>query len=199
MMKPNTAPPRRAWLAAFLFVSACTLVAGCTTTPFHTQASSADARREINASADATLSRLYNVSPNAHDLLARANGVLVFPDINKISFIVGGERGDGVLRVHGQPVRYYTIHGGSIGYQAGAQSKAVVLAFMTPEALDHFRNSNGWTVGADADLAVASFGANARISTASVKQPVVEFVLNNEGLLAGVALQGTKITPIRVG
>jgi lipid-binding SYLF domain-containing protein len=199
MMKPITAAPRRAWLAALFFVSACTVLTGCTTTPFHTQASSADARREVNASADATLSRLYNVLPNAQNLLARANGVLIFPDVNKISFIVGGEHGDGVLRVHGRPTGYYTISGGSIGYQAGAQSKAVVLAFMTPEALDHFRNSNGWNVGADADLAVASFGANATVNTASVKQPVVEFVLNNQGLLAGLALQGTKITPIRLG
>ena len=125
--------------------------------------------------------------------------MLIFPDVNKISFIVGGEHGDGVLRVRDRPVRYYTLSGGSIGYQAGAQSKAVVLAFMTPEALEHFRTSNGWTVGADADLAVASFGANARVNSASLNRPVVEFVLNNQGLLAGVALQGTKITPTRIG
>ena len=198
-MNTMTAVTRRGWRTALFLVSACTLLAACTTTPFHTTANSADARREINASADATLSRLYNVSPNAQSLVARAQGVLVFPDVNKVSFIVGGEHGDGVLRVHGRPVRYYTISGGSIGYQAGAQSKAVVLVFMTPQALEHFRTSSGWTVGADANLAVASFGANATVDTASIKQPVVEFVLNNEGLIAGVSLDGTKITPTRIG
>lgn len=199
MMKQMTTAPRRAFRAAFVFTSACVLLAACTTTDFHTQPTAAAARREINASADATMSRLYDVSPNARALVARANGVLIFPDVNKVSFVVGGEHGDGVLREHHEPVSYYTIGGGSIGYQAGAQSKAVVLLFMTPGALEHFRNSRGWTVGADATLAVASFGANASINTESAKRPVIEFVLNNEGLMAGVSLQGTKITPIRLG
>ena len=199
MMKQIPIAWQRARLAAFVFASACTLLAGCTTTGFHTQPNAAAARREINASADATLSKLYQAEPGARDLLARANGVLIFPDVNKISFIVGGEHGDGVLRVHREPVGYYTMSGGSIGYQAGAQSKAVVLVFLTPDALDHFRASKGWTVGADATLAVASFGAHGGVDTASAKQPVVEFVLNNAGLMAGVSLQGTKITPTRLG
>jgi lipid-binding SYLF domain-containing protein len=199
MMKPTMATWQRARLAAFVFVSACTLLAGCTTTGFHTEPNAAAARRQINASADATISRLYQVQPNARELLARADGVLIFPDVNKVSFIVGGEHGDGVLRVGREPVGYYTMSGGSIGYQAGAQSKAVVLVFLTPEALNHFRNSKGWTVGADATLAVASFGAHGGVNTQSAKPPVVEFVLNNAGLMAGVSLQGTKITPTRLG
>jgi lipid-binding SYLF domain-containing protein len=197
----NTITPvaRRFGLAAFALLATCAFLAGCTTTGPDIRANPADARREINASADATLSRLYQTAPGSEEIISRANGVLIFPDVNKISFIVGGEHGDGVLRVHGRPTGYYTISGGSIGYQAGAQSKAVVLVFMTPEALDRFQASKGWTVGADATVAVASFGATGRIDSASVNKPVVEFVLNNAGLMAGVSLQGTKITPIREG
>ena len=86
--------------------------------------------------------------------------MLIFPDVNKISFIVGGQHGDGVLRVSGHPTGYYTISGGSIGYQTGAQSKAVVLVFLTPEALRDFRESSGWTAGVNATVAVAKIGAN---------------------------------------
>jgi lipid-binding SYLF domain-containing protein len=196
---PITAVARRLGLAAFALLAACALVAGCTTTGPEVRASPTAARQEINAEANATLSKLYQAVPASRDLVARANGVLVFPDVNKVSFIVGGEHGDGVLRVRGDAVGYYTISGGSIGYQAGAQSKAVVLLFLTPDALEHFRASNGWTVGADATLAVASFGAHAGVTTESAKQPVVQFVLNNAGLMAGVSVQGTKITPIRLG
>ena len=187
-------------LAAWALVSACALLLGaCTTTGPDVRANPAAARSEINAEANATLSRLYQAVPGARDLVARAEGVLIFPDVNKVSFIVGGQHGDGVLRVGGKPVRYYTITGGSIGYQAGAQSKAVVLLFMTPQALANFRNSNGWTAGVNATVAVAKVGADGTIDTTTARQPVVQFVLNNAGLMAGVSVEGTKITPSRLG
>ena len=194
---PFSAHPAR--FAAWALVSVCALLAACTTTGPDVRADPAAARSEINAEADATLSRLYQATPDARNLVARADGVLIFPDVNKVSFIVGGQHGDGVLRVDGKPIRYYTISGGSIGYQAGAQSKAVVLLFLTPEALANFRNSNGWTAGVDATVAVATIGANGTIDTTTARQPVVQFVLNNAGLMAGVSVQGTKITPIRLG
>ncbi|HKU86258.1 MAG TPA: YSC84-related protein [Casimicrobiaceae bacterium] len=198
-MKSHPTPAHPARFAAWAFVSVCALLAACTTTGPDVRADPAAARAEINAEADATLSRLYQAAPDARNLVARADGVLIFPDVNKVSFIVGGQHGDGVLRVDGKPTRYYTISGGSIGYQAGAQSKAVVLLFLTPDALANFRNSNGWTAGVNATVAVAKIGANGTLDTTTARQPVVQFVLNNAGLMAGVSVQGTKITPIRLG
>ena len=126
--------------------------------------------------------------------MARAKGVLIFPDVLSGSFIIGAEHGKGVLRVGGANAGYYSTTAGSIGFQAGAQSKAMVL-FMTQGALDKFRNSSGWTV-ADATVAVVDIGANGRIDTNTAQQPVVGFVMNNGGLMAGVSLAGTKISKI---
>ena len=106
---------------------------------------------------------------------------------------MGGERGHGVLKVNGQNEGYYTTTSGSIGLQAGAQSKAIVMLFMTAEALEHFRNSNGWTAGADATVAVANIGANGQIDTNTMNEPIIGFVMTNAGLVAGVSLNGTKV------
>ena len=198
-MKSNPTFLHPARFAAWALASVCALLVACTTTGPDVRANPAAARSEINSEANATLSRLYQAAPGARDLVARADGVLIFPDVNKISFIVGGQHGDGVLRIHGRPASYYTISGGSIGYQAGAQSKAVVLLFLTPEALASFRNSNGWTAGVNATVAVAKVGADGTIDTTTARQPVMQFVLNNAGLMAGLSVEGTKITPIRLG
>lgn len=187
------ATPLRTGLA-FLTASMLALsLAACTTTVPREHATPAQQREDINARADATLNRLYDVAPDSHDLVRRAKGVLIFPKVLSASFIVGGEHGDGVLRVNGQNQGYYSTTSGSIGFQAGAQSKAIVMLFMTQEALDHFRNSSGWTAGADATVAVANIGANGSIDTATINEPVIGFVMTNAGLAAGVSLNGTKI------
>lgn len=167
--------------------------AGCTTTAPKDQPTASQQRNEINSKADATLSRLYKSSPDARALVQRAKGVLIFPTVLSAGFVVGGEHGNGVLRVGGRNEGYYSTTAGSIGFQVGAQSKAIVLVFTAQDALDKFRHSNGWTVGADATVAIANIGANGRIDTNTVKQSVVGFVLNNAGLMAGVSLEGTKI------
>ncbi|WP_459617380.1 BPSL1445 family SYLF domain-containing lipoprotein [Bordetella sp. 2513F-2] len=185
---------RRSGLAAASVALAGLVFTGCTTNSQDASATPSEQRSEINSGADATLSKLYEASPQARALVEQAKGVLVFPSVLGASFIVGGEYGKGVLRVGGQPVAYYSTASGSIGFQAGAQSRATVLLFMTDEALAHFRNSNGWTVGADATVAVAKIGANGSIDTNTARQPVVGFVMNNAGLMAGVSIDGTKIT-----
>jgi lipid-binding SYLF domain-containing protein len=176
---------------------ACTAVAGCTTTGSRDRGSRAAERTSIDAGVDSTLSRLYDSAPESRQLVARAAGVLVFPSVLSVSFGVGAEHGNGALRVRGKTVGYYDTTAGSIGFQAGAQSKAIVLLFMTPDSLAKFRNANGWTAGVDATVAVANVGANGSIDTNTVQQPVVGFVLNNAGLMAGVSLQGAKISKLR--
>lgn len=187
---------RRTGLAAITISAAGLLLAGCTTTPPSKPSAAAktDTREALNSAAAATLNKLYEAAPSSRELVARARGVLVFPDVLSGSFIIGAEHGKGVLQVGGSPAGYYRTTSGSIGFQAGAQSKAMVLLFMTDDALNKFRNSSGWTVGADATVAIVNIGANGRIDTNTAKQPIVGFVMNNGGLMAGVSLEGTKIS-----
>ena len=188
-----TMPTRRTALALAL---ACTALAACTTTGPGTEGSASAKRAEIDAGVNGALARLYESHPDSRELVARASGVLVFPKVVSVSFGVGGEHGDGALRMRGGTVGYYSTSTGSIGFQAGAQSKAIIMLFMTPEALAKFRDSKGWTVGADATVAVADIGATGKIDTKTAQQPIIGFVMSNAGLMAGVSLQGAKITKL---
>lgn len=191
----QTSPPTglRSALAFFTALLTALTLAACTTTLPHDSGTPAEQRQDINSRSDAALERLYENATESRDLVQRAHGVLIFPRVLSASFVVGGEHGNGVLRVKGQNQGYYSTTSGSIGFQAGAQSKAIIMLFMTQEALDHFRNSNGWTAGADATVAVANIGANGRIDTNTLNEPIIGFVMTNAGIVAGVSLNGTKI------
>ena len=170
--------------------------AGCTTTTTRPDAPGdrANRRREIDSGADETLNRLYANARGSRELADRARGILIFPRVLSAGLGIGGEFGDGVLRTNRQPAGYYRVVGGSFGWQIGAQSQAIVLMFLTQDALDRFRNSSGWTVGADATVSVARVGASGDIDTNTVRQSVVGFALTNAGLYAGLKLDGSKIT-----
>ncbi|MCY1375232.1 Las17-binding protein actin regulator [compost metagenome] len=113
------------------------------------------------------------------------------------SFGIGADYGRGALRSGGRTQSYYSTTAGSIGFQAGAQSKAVFYVFTSREALDKFRQSRGWTVGVDATVALARYGANGVVDSSTFRQPVVAFVMTNVGLEAGASVQGAKVTEIR--
>jgi lipid-binding SYLF domain-containing protein len=183
-------------VAALALALAGAGISGCTTTGPSAKADYATANDQIEANADATLSRLYEAAPSSRQLVERAAGVLVFPSVLSVGLVVGGEHGKGVLRVGGRTVEQYSQTGGSIGLQAGAQTRAEVLLFMTPDSLAKFRASKGWTAGADATVAVAHIGANGAIDTETAKQPIVGFVMNNTGLMAGVSLTGAKYSKL---
>ena len=122
-------------------------------------------RHSIDANVDSALARLYAQDPSSRELVGKARGVLVFPSIVSAGFVVGGSYGQGALRVHGRTTEYYSTAAGSVGLLAGAESKSVYLLFMTDEALDKFRASKGWTVGADASVTLVNVGANAQVDT----------------------------------
>jgi lipid-binding SYLF domain-containing protein len=174
-------------------------LSGCTTTS-QTTAQSGDAgkRRTISAGVDSTLSRLYVAAPGSRELVGKARGVLVFPSVIAAGFFVGGQYGEGSLRVGGQTVGYYSTTSASVGLQIGAQSKAIVFLFMTQDSLDKFRNSQGWAAGADASVAVLNVGANGVVDTSSVQAPVEAFVLTNSGLMANLSLEGTKVSRLNI-
>ncbi len=192
MSTPNSQPMR----SAVLVVSLLSLVSflGCTTTSPRSTGSSAEHRHQIDAGVDAALPRLYEAASESRQLVSKAAGVLIFPSVLGVSFGVGVEHGDGALRVGNRTAGYYTTTTGSLGFQAGAQSQAIVLLFMTRDALEKFRKSSGWTAGVDATVAIANVGANGSIDTATLQAPVVGFVLANAGLMAGVSIEGTKIS-----
>ncbi len=172
------------------------LFAGCTTTRPGDSGTSSSSRTSIDAQVDASLSKLYQTVPGSREMIGKAAGVLVFPSVVGASLGVGAEYGRGALRTGGRTQAYYSTTAGSIGFQAGAQSKAVIYVFNTQESLAKFRASKGWTAGADATVAVANIGANGAVDTNTVRQPVVGFVLTNVGLEAGVSVSGAKITEI---
>jgi lipid-binding SYLF domain-containing protein len=179
-------------LAAVMVVAS-----GCTTSGSGT-GDPAARRTAINASVDSTLSTLFQQVQGSQDLVNRAAGVLVFPSVMEAGFIVGASRGEGALRVGGKTVSFHATTSGSIGLQAGAQSTAVILLFMTPDALQRFQNSRGWTVGADASVTLLTVGANAQMTTATAQQPVIGYVLSNRGLMAGVSLDGARVTRLNL-
>lgn len=172
-------------------------LAGCTTTSLggsDSAAQNAAKRNSIDADVDATLARLYNTVNGSRELLSKATGVLVFPSVLSAGFWIGGQYGTGALRVGGRTNGYYSTVAGSFGLQIGAQSKAIIFAFMNREALDNFLNSQGWAAGADATVALVSVGANGNVDTSTATSPVEAFVLTNAGLMAGVSLEGVKVS-----
>jgi len=170
------------------------LFSGCTTTA---GAGTAGKRQEIDADANAALTRLSSTVPGSRELLGKARGVLVFPSVLAAGLGIGGEYGEGVLRVGGRSVDYYSTVSASFGWQIGAQSKAVIFLFMTQDALDKFRTSEGWTAGVDASVAVVKTGANGDVDLNTVMQPVNVFVMTNKGLMANLTIEGTKITKLK--
>ncbi|AKM01492.1 MULTISPECIES: BPSL1445 family SYLF domain-containing lipoprotein [Burkholderia cepacia complex] len=185
--------------AAALIVGSLALT-GCTTTPDKPDnaATNASKRQAIDASVDGTLSRLYSTVKGSRELVAKSRGVLVFPDVLQAGFIVGGQSGNGALRVGGATVGYYNTSSLSVGLQAGAQSKAIVFLFMTQEALDEFRGSDGWAAGAGASVALVKMGANGAVDTTTATAPVQVVVLTNAGLMGDVSINGTKVTKLKI-
>jgi lipid-binding SYLF domain-containing protein len=155
-------------------------------------------RQAIDASVDGTISRLYTTVPGSRELMSKARGVLVFPSVIQAGFIVGGQYGEGALRVGGSTVGYYSTVSGSVGLTAGGQSKAIIFLFMTQDSLDKFRNSDGWSAGGDASVALVKVGANGVIDTTTATAPVQAFVLTNAGLMGDLSLAGTKVTRLKI-
>jgi lipid-binding SYLF domain-containing protein len=189
---------KRKFLAASSSIAALTVFTAACTTTTGGAADPAAQRREIDAAADAALSRLYEQARDSRDLVSRAQGVLIFPAVVSGGFIVGGAGGRGVLRKGGKSVSYWRMAEASVGLLAGAQSQAVFLLFMTPDALARFESSSGWTAGADGSVALISIGADARITTQTAQQPIVGFVLTNSGLMANLSLNGNRITRLDI-
>ena len=156
----------------------------------------AESAREINTSVDVTLEHFYKEVKDGKKLVRDAKGVLVFPAVFKAGFGVGGEYGEGALRVNGRTVDFYNTIAASFGFQIGAQKKSIILLFLQDDALRNLRESANWKVGADASVALISVGADGSVDTAKLNQPIIAFVIGQKGLMYNLTLEGAKFTKI---
>jgi len=161
--------------------------------PAPAQAASAS---EINRNATQALTTLYNNTPGAKALADKSKAILIFPSIVKGGFIIAGQYGDGALRKHGKTVGYYRSLAASYGFQAGAQSFGYVLFFMDDASVKYLDKSEGWELGTGPSLVVLDKGFGKNMSTTTMQKGVYAFIFDQKGLMAGIALQGSKITKI---
>jgi lipid-binding SYLF domain-containing protein len=176
-----------------LYVVVIALIGVSVFFPAHSLGADAE---EIDASVRVALKRFYKQVQGAEQFARNAKGLLVMPNVKKAAFIIGGEYGEGALRIGGKNVAYYNIVSGSFGLQIGATAKDIVIAFMTNGALKGFRASKGWEAGVDGNVALITVGAGERVDTRTVKDPIVGFVYDVKGLMADISLKGAKFTKL---
>lgn len=150
----------------------------------------------LNAKVEATLEQLFALHPEVRETVESANGVLVFPEIVKGGFWVGGEYGKGALLRDMAVIDYYHNTSGSIGVQFGVQVRSQVILFNNEASYKNFRSSGGWEAGVDGSVAVATIGAGGRLDTKSINQPVSAIIFGNKGLMVGASIEGTKFSRI---
>jgi len=150
----------------------------------------------IDRDVDAALLNLYETTPAAKALAEKAKGILIFPNIVKAGFVVGAQYGNGALLKGGSKVGYYNIVAASYGLQAGVQSFGYAMFFMTDFALNHLENSAGFEVGVGPSIVVVDAGVAKTLTTTTGRDDVYAFIFGQQGLMAGLGLQGSKITKI---
>ena len=151
---------------------------------------------KIDGDSDKALQVFREDVNGAEVFLNQAAGYLIFPRVIKAGIGIGGETGEGALRVGGQTIAYYRTSAGSIGFQLGAQAKSIVIAFMTKESLQKFRDSSGWKVGVDGSVALIDLGAGKTIDSNNIKDPVVGFIFGSKGLMYNLTLEGSKFSKL---
>lgn len=158
--------------------------------------SEAASAAQIDADVEATLKEFFYQVRGARELVNKSAAVLVFPSVIKAGFGIGGEYGEGALLTRERTVDYYNIVSASIGFQLGAQSRSVIIVFVTPEALAGFRRTQGWKAGVDASVAIITVGAGGSIDTNRIASPIVGFIFDAKGLMYNLTLEGSKISRI---
>jgi lipid-binding SYLF domain-containing protein len=151
---------------------------------------------EINRDANAALAKLYEKVPEARALGARAKGTLIFPSIVKAGFLVGAQYGEGVMRKQGKNAGYYNTVAASYGLQAGVQSFGYVLFFMTDSAVDYLGKSEGFEIGVGPSIVILDEGKAKTLTTTTGQSDIYAFIFDQKGLMAGLGLQGSKISRI---
>lgn len=150
----------------------------------------------IEIDTNAGLQKLYNSSQTAKDMSTIAKGILIFPNVVKAGFMFGGQYGEGALKVNGRTQGYYNTVAGSFGLQIGAQSFGFAMFFMTDSSLKYLEESEGWEIGVGPSVTIVDEGISKSLTTTTAKDDIYVFFYGQQGLMAGLGIQGSKITPI---
>ncbi len=160
-------------------------------------AAHADSPRTIDRDAERALDHLYRTNPAAKAIGAKARAILIFPKIVKGGLVVGGAFGEGELKQGSRTEGYYNSVTGSWGLQAGIQSYGYVVFLMNDKALDALHSSSGWEVGVGPTVVIVDEGVARNLSTTTLKDDAYAFIFNQKGLMAGISLEGTKVSHIK--
>lgn len=151
---------------------------------------------DLNKDADQALQALSRTNAIADQISKRAKGVLVFPHVVKAGLIFGGSYGEGVLKQGPKVIDYYNSVSGSWGLQAGAQSYSYVVFLMNDNAVEYIGKSRGWEIGVGPTVVLVNEGVAKNLSTSTLKDDAYAFIFDQEGLMAGLSIEGTKISKI---
>jgi lipid-binding SYLF domain-containing protein len=179
-------------LKALMAITGLTLFALIASAP-----SFARTKAEIDASADKALSDFYTLNPKHKELVNKAAGILIFGRVTKGGAAIAGEFGEGVLRVNGKTVDYYSIGSASVGLTLGVAKHSEVIAFMTRDTLDEFTKGAGWSASLAQNVALVSKGVGDQDDTATMGKPILGFIFNEKGLLGDLSFEGSKISKIK--
>jgi lipid-binding SYLF domain-containing protein len=154
-------------------------------------------RRRPGQGARQALQILYKAHPLAQTMSSTAKAILVFPKVIKAGLVFGGSYGEGVMFKGTKADSYYNSVTGSWGLQAGAQSYAYAVFLMTDKAVAYVRDTKGWEVGVGPTVVLVDQGLAKNLSSSTLKDDAYAFVFDQQGLMAGVSIEGTKISLIQ--
>lgn len=152
---------------------------------------------DLNKDATQALNTLYKSNPVAESLSKKAKAVLVFPNIVKAGLVFGGSYGEGVMTKGSRFSGYYNSVSASWGWQAGAESYSYVVFLMSNKAVKYLETSKGWEIGVGPTVVVVSEGVAKNLSSSTLKDDAYAFIFDQQGLMASLSIEGTKISPIK--
>lgn len=156
-------------------------------------------REDLDSKSKLALQSLYRSNPTAAAVAKRARAILVFPEIVKAGLVFGGAYGEGQLQQGGKVDGYFNSFTASWGLQAGAQSYGYAVFLMTAKAEDYLRTSQGWELGVGPTVVIVTEGLAKNLSTSTLKDDAYAFIFDQQGLMLGVSIEGTKISRIKTG
>jgi lipid-binding SYLF domain-containing protein len=180
-------------LLASMLASAAALPISAITYESATAATADDLNKDVSQA----LQTLYKTNPLAEQISKQARAVLVFPHIVKAGLVFGGSYGEGALKEGPKIVNYYNSVSGSWGLQAGAQSYGYAVFLMNANAVDYVNKTQGWEIGVGPTVVIVNEGVAKNLSTSTLKDDAYAFIFDQEGLMAGVSIEGTKISKIK--
>ncbi len=161
------------------------------------QLAQAATAEDLNKDASQALNALYARNPASVEVAKKAKAILVFPKVIKAGLVFGGAYGEGVLMKLGKPTEYYNSVSASWGLQAGAESFAYVVFLMSDKAVKYLADSKGWELGVGPSLVVVNEGVAKNLSTTTLKDDAYAFITDQQGLMASLSIEGTKISHIK--